>query len=129
MRVGTVEERVSLRVVADPGQSVPGIGSLVLPVFGGGHIEFGQGMWSHGGVECGLSVGVSWGEYGYAGGSLDRAAVAELRDHLTACLDGTVDVIRDPEQDEVVARALDKIRAGRSAALSAPAEGEVGDGK
>lgn len=67
------------------GQLYPTVGSFVLPVAGAGF--FAIGPRSECGGSVGLSLDVSWGKHGYAGGVLDRSDVLRLRDFLSQYLD------------------------------------------
>jgi len=60
---------------------------LVIPVSGAGDIRFGTDSVMLCGQSVGLSVGVSWGSHGYAGGVIDATEVERLRDELSAWLE------------------------------------------
>lgn len=92
MRVQDEESAKLLRSDSRKGQVLPSVGNLVLPVAGAGRLEVGQYQSSCGGG-VGISVGCSWGMFGYAGGVLHREHIVELRDHLTKFLDGTLEII------------------------------------
>lgn len=62
---------------------IEGQAAFVVP--GAGTLTIGQ-HWSHTGGATGLSLAVSWGSHGYAGGVIDRAELIALRDYITAYL-------------------------------------------
>lgn len=77
----------------EPGiAGTPEIGSLVVEVVGYGFVEFSD----YKKARCGDAVGmkVSFSDHGYIGGVMDRQAVVDLRDYLTAWLSGELPTVR-----------------------------------
>lgn len=71
----------------NPAPESVGLSPLVIPVSGAGDVQIGTESVNICGSSVGLSIRVSWGSHGYAGGVIDADEVMRLRDALEEWLE------------------------------------------
>jgi hypothetical protein len=87
MKITTPQQAECFKIGDErPGQKRPDVGDFVFTVFGAGTLRVRPSKALNGKANC-ISIGCSWGAYGFAGGTMETSEVMELSDLLKAWIE------------------------------------------